>query len=119
MQLEERIVGDIAVVKVTGEITMKKGGDTTLHDKVRSLIQQGHTRLLVDLAGVSYVDSAGLGELVHAYSTTRNHGGLLRLFNPSGRLRDLLVITQLTTLFGKYDYEGEAQALASFGTPRS
>ncbi|MGH9256455.1 MAG: STAS domain-containing protein [Vicinamibacterales bacterium] len=119
MQLEQRIVGDVAIVRVSGEITLKRGGDAMLHDKVRSLIEQGHKRVLVDMAGVSYIDSAGLGELVQAYSTTRNHGGSLKLFNPTERLRNLLVLTQLTALFGKCDYDDEAQALASFGGPHA
>ena len=76
---------------------------------------RGHTRVLVDLAGVSYIDSAGLGELVRSHSTIRNLGGSLKLFNPTKRLRDLLLVTQLATVFGEYDYEGETQALASFG----
>lgn len=113
MQLEERIVRDVVIVKVAGEITLKKGGDVMLHDKVRSLIQQGHNKFLFDLAGVSYVDSAGLGELVRAYSTTKNHGGSLKLFSPTKRLRDLLVVTDLARLFDMYD--DETQALASFG----
>ena len=117
MQLEERIVRDVVIVKITGEITLKKRGDAMLQDKVRSLIQQGHKKVLIDLAAVSYVDSAGLGELVQAYSTTRNCGGSLRLFNPTKRLQDLLVVTDLVRMFDKYD--DEAQALASFGAPQS
>ena len=112
MQLEERVVEDIVIVKITGEITLKKRGDAMLHEKVRSLLQQGHRKLLIDLAGVSYVDSAGLGELVQAHSITRNGGGSLRLFSPTKRLHDLLVVTDLVRLFPKYD--DEAQAVASF-----
>ena len=67
---------------------------------------------MIDLAAVSYVDSAGLGELVQAHSITRNGGGSLRLFNPTKRLYDLLVVTDLVKLFQNYD--DEAQALASF-----
>ena len=113
MQLEERIAGDVAIVTVTGEITLKRGGDVMLHDRVRRLIQQGHKGVLVDLTGVSYVDSAGLGELVQAHSITKNNGGSLKLLNPTKRLRDLLVATNLTTILDTYD--DEAQALASFG----
>jgi len=112
MQLEERIVQDVVIVKITGEITLKKRGDALLHDKVRSLVQQGHRKVLIDLASVSFIDSAGLGELVQAHSITRNGGGSLRLFNPTKRLHDLLVVTDLVKLFQKYD--DEAQALASF-----
>src|ERR1019366_8857090 len=67
MQLDERMVGDIAIITVTGDITLNKGGDVVLKDKVRSLLQQARVKLLLDLGAVSYVDSAGLGELVQAY----------------------------------------------------
>lgn len=117
MQLEERIVGHVAIVKVTGDITLNKGGDVLLKDKVQSLIQQGQRNLLVDLGGVSYVDSAGLGELVQAYATTKNRGGALKLLNVTKRLRDLLVVTKLLTVFDTYD--NEAAALASFGSAPS
>jgi anti-sigma B factor antagonist len=112
MQLEQRIVQDVVIVKITGEITLKKRGDAALHEKIRSLVQLGHMKLLIDLGDVSYVDSAGLGELVQAHSITRNGGGSLRLFNPTKRLHDLLVVTDLVRVFEKYD--DEAQALASF-----
>lgn len=112
MQLVEQIVGNVAIVRVTGDITLNKGGDVLLKDKVQSLIQQGHKNLLVDLSGVSYVDSAGLGELVQAYATTKNRGGALKLVNVTKRLRDLLVVTKLLTVFDTYD--SEAAALASF-----
>ena len=112
MELEQRIAGDVAIIKVTGDITLNKGGDVLLKDKVQSLLQQGHQRLLVDLSGVSHVDSAGLGELVQAYATTKTRGGALKLLNVTTRLRDLLVITKLLTVFEVFD--SEASALASF-----
>jgi anti-sigma B factor antagonist len=115
MQLEERMAGNVAIVKVTGDITLNKGGDVLLKDKVQSLIQQGQKNLLVDLSGVSYVDSAGLGELVQAYATAKNRGGAMKLLNVTKRLRDLLVVTKLLTVFDTF--ESEAEALASFGTP--
>jgi anti-sigma B factor antagonist len=114
MQLEERIVGNVAIVKVTGDITLSKGGDVLLKDKVHSLIQQGHKNLLVDLSGVSYVDSAGLGQLVQTYATTKNRGGALKLLNVTKRIRDLLVVTKLLTVFDTYD--SEATAIGSFGS---
>ena len=115
MQLEQRIVGNIAVVKVTGDITLNKGGDVLLKDKVQSLLQQGQKNLVIDLSAVSYVDSAGLGELVQAYATTKNKGGALKLFGVTKRLKDLLVVTKLLTVFDTYD--SEAEALTSFGSP--
>src|SRR5688500_18221177 len=113
MQLEQKVVGDVAIVKVTGDITLNKGGDVLLKDKVQSLLQQGHTKLVLDLSGVSYVDSAGLGELVQAYATKKNRGGALKLHGLGKRLRDLLVVTKLLTVFDTY--ETEAEAVASFG----
>jgi anti-sigma B factor antagonist len=112
MQLEQRIVDNVAIIKVTGDITLSKGGDVLLKDKVQSLLHQGYTNLLIDLSGVSYVDSAGLGELVQTYVTAKNRGGRLRLLNPTKRLKDLLVVTKLLTVFESYD--NEAAAIASF-----
>jgi anti-sigma B factor antagonist len=112
MQLEQRIAGSVAIITVNGDITLNKGGDVILKDKVQSLIQQGQKNIVVDLGGVSYVDSAGLGQLVQAYATTKNKGGALKLLNVTKRLKDLLVVTKLLTVFDTYD--DEKAALASF-----
>ena len=112
MRVEERIAGNVAIVTVTADITLTKGGDIVLKDKVQSLLQQHYKNIVLDLAGVSHVDSAGLGELVHAYATTKNNGGVLRLLNVTKRLQDLLVVTKLLTVFDNYD--NEAAALSSF-----
>ena len=113
MQIEERQSGEVTVIRVTGDITLNKGGDVLLKDKVQSLLQQGKKKLLIDLGGVSYVDSAGLGQLVQVYATTKNHGGSLKLLNLTKRLKDLLVVSKLLTVFDSY--ESEAEALGSFG----
>jgi anti-sigma B factor antagonist len=112
MQLDERLVGDVVIVSVTGDITQNKGGDLAIKDKLRSLLQQGHEKLILDLGGVSYVDSAGLGELVQAYATTKKQGGALKLLRVTTRLQDLLAITKLVTVFDSFDRE--ADAVASF-----
>jgi anti-sigma B factor antagonist len=113
MQIEERQTGEVTVIRVNGDITLNKGGDVLLKDKVQSLLQQGKKKLLLDLGGVSYVDSAGLGQLVQVYATTKNHGGMLKLLNLTKRLKDLLVVSKLLTVFDSY--ESEAEALSSFG----
>ena len=113
MQLEQRIVGGVAIVTVTGDITSNRGGNVLLRDKMQSLLLQGYKNLLLDLSSVSHVDSGGLGELVQAYVSTKNRGGSLRLLHVTKRLRDLLVVTKLLTVFDTYDRE--ADALASFG----
>ncbi len=114
MQLEQRITGNIVIVKITGDITLDRGADVILKDKIRSLLQQGHRQILLDLGDVSYVDSAGLGQLVQVYATTRNAGGSLKLLHLTKRLHDLLVVTKLLTVFDAYDEESEA--IASFAT---
>jgi anti-sigma B factor antagonist len=113
MQIEERFVADVAIVSVNGDITLSGGGNEILRDKVQSLLYQGYRHLLLDLRDVSRVDSAGLSEIVQAYVSTGNRGGSLRLVHVTTRLRDLLVITKLSTVFDTYD--SEADALASFG----
>jgi anti-sigma B factor antagonist len=110
MQIGERMVGDVTIVEISGDITMSKGGDVRIKDKVQSLLQQGQRKLLLDLGNVSYVDSAGLGQLVQVYTTTSHHGGALKLMRVTKRLQDLLVLTKLLTVFETYDSEDEAVA---------
>jgi len=112
MTMEQRTVGDVVVVSIIGDIAMNGAGASLLADRVRSLLQHGHDRLVLDLRHVRYVDSAGLGELVHAFSAVRNRGGAIKLLNVTRRLSDLLVVTRLLTVFDCFDYE--AEALASF-----
>ena len=112
MHFEERTIGDIAIVSVVGEITLKKSRNAMLLDRVRHLVQRGHRKVLINLSGVSFVDSAGLGELLQTQSALKTHGGALKLSSPTSRLRDLLVLTRLTTVLRVY--EDEAQALESF-----
>jgi anti-sigma B factor antagonist len=105
MNIEQRTVGDVMVLSIRGDITMNGTGVTELADKVRSELQQGHEHLLLDLGRVRYVDSAGLGELVHALSAVPK------------RLNDLLIVTRLLTVFECFDEEGEA--LTSFDAQRA
>ena len=85
MQIGQRMAGDVTVVEIIGDITLSKGGDVIIKDKVQSLLQQGNRKLLLDLGNVSYVDSAGLGQLVQVYATTRHlDGQLKRCASPNG-----------------------------------
>jgi anti-sigma B factor antagonist len=113
MEISERTSGDITIVDVSGKITLGDGGDTMLKDKMRSLVQQGRHKLLLNLGDVSYVDSAGLGEIVNAYATVSKNGGSLKLVNATKRIKDLLAITKLLTVFETFD--NEAEAIESFG----
>src|SRR5262247_499923 len=116
MQVSERMVGDVMIVDVSGKVTLGEGGDAILGDKFRSLVHQGHKKLLLNLADVTYVDSAGLGAIVQSYATVKNQGGALKLVNATKRLHDLLSITKLLLVFETFD--NEAEAVASFSTAR-
>ena len=108
MEIKERAVGGVTVLDVSGKVTTADGSDTTLTDKLRSLVQQNRKMLLLNLANVTYVDSAGLGAIVHSYATVKNQGGSLKLLHVTGKLRDLLSITKLLTVFETFDSENEA-----------
>ena len=107
MQIEERAVGDVMVLDLKGKITLGDG-DELLKDKVNSLVNQGQRKILLNLAGVPYIDSAGLGEVVRTYTTVSRQGGSLKLLNLTKRLTDLLSITKLLTVFETFDSEKEA-----------
>jgi anti-sigma B factor antagonist len=107
MHISERTTGDVVIVDVSGKITLGDGGDAVLKDKMRSLVQQGHKKILLNLGDVSYVDSAGLGEIVQAYATVSKNGGTLKLLNVTKRIKDLLSITKLLTVFDTFDTEAE------------
>ena len=107
MTVSERAVGNVTILDVSGNVTLNDGAEQ-VRDKVRSVLQQGGKFLLVNLSKVSYMDSAGLGELVQAYSTVAKQGGKLKLVSPTKRLQDLLVITKLATVFDSFDDETAA-----------
>ena len=113
MQIDERSAGDVTVLDLKGRMTMGEG-DELLKDKVNSLILQGRKKLVLNLADVPYVDSAGLGEIVRTYTTVTKQGGSLKLANLTTRITDLLSITKLLTVFDTYD--SEADAVRSFST---
>ena len=107
MQIEERAVGDVMILDLKGKITLGEG-DELLKDKVNSLVNQGHRKILLNFADVPYVDSAGLGEIVRTYTTVSRQGGSLKLLNLTKRITDLLSITKLLTVFETYESENEA-----------
>ena len=107
MQIEERSIGDVMVLDLKGRITLGEG-DELLKDKVNSLLNQGQKKILLNLADVPYIDSAGLGEVVRTYTTVSRQGGSLKLLNLTKRITDLLSITKLLTVFETFDSESEA-----------
>ena len=111
MQIEQRTVGDVVVLDLKGRITLGEG-DELLRDKVNSLLNQGQKKIVLNLADVPYVDSAGLGEIVRTYTTVSRQGGSLKLLNLTKRITDLLSITKLLTVFETF--ESETDAVQSF-----
>ena len=107
MQIDQRDVGDVAVLDLKGKMTLGEG-DELLKDKVNSLLHQGRIKIILNLEGVPYVDSAGLGELVRTYTSVSRQGGKLKLLGLTKRITDLLSITKLLTVFETYDSEQEA-----------
>ena len=111
VKLSNRQVGDVTVVDAAGRITLGEGA-STLRDTIRDLAAKGNKKLLVNLSEVSYIDSSGIGEMVSSYTTITNHGGQLKLLGLSKRVKDLLQITKLYTVFEVFD--DEASAVRSF-----
>jgi anti-sigma B factor antagonist len=107
MQIEERQVGEVMILDLKGKITLGEG-DEVLKDKINSLILQNKKRILLNLADVPYIDSAGLGEIVRTYTTVSRQGGQLKLVNLTKRITDLLMITKLLTVFETFDVEQDA-----------
>jgi anti-sigma B factor antagonist len=111
MQIEERVVGNVMVLDLKGKLTLGEG-DELLKDKINSLIQQDQKAILLNLEGVPYIDSAGLGEIVRTFTTVTRQGGKLKLLHLTKRIQDLLSITKLLTVFETF--ESEAEAIKSY-----
>ena len=112
MQISERIINDVTILDLEGRITINDGAEL-LRDKVRSIVFQGRTKLLINLAKVPYIDSGGLGELVRCSLTAKKANGAVKLMGLNGKITDLLAITRLVTIFETFDTE--LDALVSFG----
>jgi anti-sigma B factor antagonist len=104
-------VGDVTVVDVAGRITLGEGS-SALRDLMRDLVGKSQKKVLLNLGEVSYIDSSGIGELVSGFTTVTNSGGALKLLNLNKRVKDLLQITKLYTVFEVH--EDEAGAIRSF-----
>ncbi|HSB13113.1 MAG TPA: STAS domain-containing protein [Bryobacteraceae bacterium] len=111
IQVTTRQVGDVSVIDVTGRITLGEGA-STLRESIRDLVAKGNKKILLNLSDVSYIDSSGIGELVSGFTTVTNQGGVLRLLGLTKRVKDLLQITKLYTVFDVYD--DETSAIRSF-----
>lgn len=111
LNISERQAGDVTILDLEGKVTIGEGS-VALRSAVRNLIAEGRTKVLLNLASVSYCDSSGIGELVSSFSSIQREGGSMKLLNLTKKLQDLLSITKLLTVFD--DFDNEEEALASF-----
>src|SRR5437868_12044239 len=111
LNIRERQAGDVTILDLEGKITIGEGS-VSLRSAICRLIEEGKKKILLNLAGVGYVDSSGIGELVSSYTTINREGGQLKLLKLTQKITDLLTITRLLTVFDVYD--DEAEALNSF-----
>jgi len=102
-----RRAGDVQIVDLAGRITLGEGSGL-LRNTIKELVSSGQKNILVNLKEVTYLDSAGLGELVGSYASVTNVGGHITLLNPQAKVHDLLQITKLYTVFMAFDDEPEA-----------
>jgi anti-sigma B factor antagonist len=111
VKLSTRQVGGITVIDASGRITLGEGA-SAFRDLIRDLAAKGDKKILLNLSDVTYIDSSGIGEMVSGYTTVTNHGGVLKLLGLNKRVKDLLQITKLYTVFEVH--EDEASAVRSF-----
>src|SRR3990172_7573263 len=111
LDVKERQAGDVTILDMSGAVRIGQGS-VALRDSVRTLVEGAKKRILLNLGGVNYIDSSGIGELIANYTTVSREGGQLKLLNLTDKIQNLLVITKLLTVFDAYD--NEAEALNSF-----
>jgi anti-sigma B factor antagonist len=111
LSIASRELDGVSIVDLSGRITLGEGS-VQLRETIRDLISKGQKNILLNLGDVNYIDSSGLGELVSAYTTSKNQGASLKLLNLSKKVKDVLQLTKLYTVFDVYD--DEASAIASY-----
>ena len=111
MKISTQTLGDVEIIKLQGKITIG-AGDSQLREVITNALNQGKQKILLDMEGVTTIDSSGIGELVGSFTTVTNRGGKLKLLHLPSKVTDLLQVTQLITVFEVY--ENQEQALSSF-----
>jgi anti-sigma B factor antagonist len=107
LNISERQAGDVTILDMDGKVTIGEGS-VALRNTIRRLVGEGKKKILLNLAGVGYVDSSGIGELVSSFTAVNKEGGQLKLLNLTQKIQDLLAITKLLTVFDVFENEGEA-----------
>jgi anti-sigma B factor antagonist len=111
LTIASRELDGVTVLDLSGRITLGEGS-VQLREAIRDLISKGSKSILLNLGDVNYIDSSGLGELFGAYTTAKNQGASLKLLNLTKKVKDVLQLTKLYTVFDIYD--DEASAIASY-----
>lgn len=113
LKMQTREAGGVIIINLSGQITL---GDASaaLREEIRDQLGHGYNKILLNLGEVTYIDSAGLGELTGSYMSVKNRGGALKLLHLTKRVHDLMQITKLYTIFDVFD--DEKQAIASFAS---
>jgi anti-sigma B factor antagonist len=111
MKINSRIVGDIHFLDCSGKITLGEG-TMTVRTTVKDILKAGGKKIVLNLADVIYIDSSGVGELVSSYTTVAEQGGELKLLSLTKKVREVLAITKLLTVFQAFDTE--PASVASF-----
>ncbi len=107
MKATSRSVDGVDIISLQGKITIG-AGDSQLRDVINEALNSGNNKILLDMSGVTTIDSSGIGELVGSYTTVTNRGGKLKLLHLPAKLNELLHVTQLITVFEVYENEEEA-----------
>jgi len=111
MKIETRTIGDVRILDCSGKITLGEG-TMAVRNTVRDILKSDGKKIILNLADVNYIDSSGIGELVSTYTTVTNNGGQLKLLNLTKKIRELLQITKLLTVFQVFN--DEQAAISSF-----
>ena len=107
LNISERQAGDVTILDMDGKVTIGEGS-VALRSAIRRLLGEGKKKILLNLGGVGYVDSSGIGELVSSFTAVNKEGGQLKLLNLTQKIQDLLAITKLLTVFDTFDNEADA-----------
>jgi anti-sigma B factor antagonist len=113
-----RKAGNVAIVDLAGRIVLGDGSGV-VRETIKDLVGSGQKNILLNLKDVTYLDSAGLGEIVGSYATVTNLGGDVRLLHPQGKVKELLTITKLYTVFIAYDDEATALTAMAAGAAKA
>jgi anti-sigma B factor antagonist len=111
MKIDIRTIGDARILDCSGKITLGEG-TMSIRNNVRDILKSGAKKIVLNLADINYIDSSGVGELVSTYTSVVNGGGQLKLLNLTKKIREVLTITKLLTVFEAFD--NEKAVLASF-----